>query len=69
MSSRPYERSIWVTRLDWQKPYQQVNADGNFIEIGFWPGDGNGIKHRVSRKDARLLAKRINSCLDATAKK
>ena len=67
--SRPHKNSIWLTRLDWNMPYQQVNTDGDLIEIGFWPGGGNGIKHRITRADARLLAKRINQCLDATVKK
>lgn len=38
-----------------------VKADPN--------GETVGVHVRLSRKDARLLAKRLNQCLDRTAKR
>lgn len=43
-------------------------ADDDRIEIMFPDGTGYANGFSVSRKDARLLAKRINQCLDATRK-
>ncbi len=66
---RRHLNAVWVTRLDLHRPYQQVGINGDDLAISFMPGKGGtGISINVSRKDARLLAKRINQCLDATVK-
>lgn len=44
-------------------------ADDDKIEILFPDGRGYANGFSISRKDARLLAKRINQCLDETRKK
>ncbi len=41
-------------------------ADNDKIEILVPDGKGYADGLSISRKDARLLAKRINQCLDAT---
>lgn len=43
-------------------------ADNDRIEILAPDGKGEAYGFSISRKDARLLAKRINQCLDATRK-
>jgi len=43
-------------------------GDNDKIEILFPDGLGFANGFSISRKDARLLAKRINQCLDATRK-
>ena len=43
-------------------------ADDDRIEIMFPDGAGYANGFSISRKDARLLAKRIKQCLDATRK-
>jgi hypothetical protein len=69
MSDRKNINAIWVTRLPNGKPYQQVSADGEIIKVAFFPGNGeDGFGARINRADARLLAKRINQCLDGTKK-
>jgi len=67
---RKHENVAWCTRLDFNRPYQMVGIEGDQIEISFFPGNkGDGASVVIDRSDARLLAKRINSCLDATVKK
>lgn len=58
--------TIWSLR-GVNSPYVKT-ADGDRIEI--LVGDGAGYANGLSftRKDARLLAKRINQCLDETRK-
>jgi len=60
---------IWQTRLDGKGPYQWTQtASKSDVWIGFMPGNKEpGFKVRMSRRDARLLAKRITQCLDDTA--
>lgn len=43
-------------------------ADNDKIEILLPDGKGYANGFSITRKDARLLAKRINQCLDATRK-
>jgi hypothetical protein len=59
--------TLWCLR-GFDGPYVKT-ADDDRIEI--LVPDGNGYVNGLSfnRKDARLLAKRINQCLDATRKK
>ena len=57
---------IWSTRL---KGAHQIVSTASLakIKISFMPGDGkDGLSFLLLRKDARLLAKRINQCLDET---
>jgi hypothetical protein len=69
MQDRPHKNSMWLTRFDDPKQSVQVcPTDQEKINIGLWNG-GQGYSFNISRKDARLLAKRINQCLDATVKK
>ena len=68
--SRPNMYSIWPTRITETRQYQIVMTAGESIKISLMPGlKKDGISFCVSRPDARLLAKRINQCLDATRKK
>ena len=70
MSKRKHQNAVWHTRLAMDKPYQCVTSAYNDIWVSFYPGNGgNGYSMKISRADARLLAKRINQCLDATVKK
>lgn len=70
MVNRKHQNAVWVTRLGNGKPYQTVTSEYNEIWVAFYPGNGgSGYSMKISRADARLLAKRINQCLDATAKK
>lgn len=57
---------IWSTRL--KGPHQIVSTSSLAkIKISFMPGDGrDGLSFFLLRKDARLLAKRINQCLNET---
>lgn len=65
---RKHENTIWLTRFDKVKPYQVVrHGSKGFAYISFFPGNKqNGIGVSITRKDARLLAKRINQFLDET---
>lgn len=69
--ARHLQTSVWHTRLETDRPYQTVRTvSESEVSIGFFPGNlGAGYGMTISRKDARLLAKRINQCLDGTAKK
>jgi hypothetical protein len=66
---RPHANSVWPTRRDLSGAY--VNAHGELISM-WLPGDSGedeipaGYVHLLTRSEARLLAKRLNQCLDAT---
>jgi hypothetical protein len=74
MNEKPDRRpgSVWTLR--W--PLVRNGSNGSvrtmpddYIGIGHWGDLRVGAQTLViSRRDARLLAKRINECLDATAK-
>jgi hypothetical protein len=57
---------IWACREIGKYPNGHVSCDGNFIRIAAEPGDGHSYILRLDRKLARLLARRINQCLDQT---
>jgi hypothetical protein len=61
--------SIWCLRRDFKPPYVQT-ADGDLIRLSFQDPNNEHMNYffELSRKDARLLAKRINQCLDTTTK-
>lgn len=65
---RKHSNSIWVTSF--RDEYQSVRvseSDQSLVTVAFLKnGKGYGID--ISRRDARLLAKRINQCLDNTQK-
>ncbi len=61
--------AVWVTRLNMGVPHQVIRPIDNLVRISFFQGNGqNGYGFEISRGDARLLAKRINQCLDGTLK-
>ena len=59
---------IWPTRIGVAAASQIVSTEStNLLKISFFPGYGrDGLSVSISRRDARLLAKRINQCLDYT---
>lgn len=66
---RPHANSIWPTRRDLSGAYVKALAG----QIELWVPDGGtedgmrtGYAHLLSRSEARLIAKRLNQCLDAT---
>lgn len=59
--------SIWPLRRDCSSVYV-CTTDEDRIQIAYPTGGGYVMAYSLSRKDARLLAKRINQCLDATVK-
>jgi len=66
---RPHANSIWPTRRDLSGAYVKPIGD----RVTLWLPDGrteNGMRtgytHLLSRSEARLIAKRLNQCLDAT---
>lgn len=64
--------SIWPTRRDLQGSYVHVDPDDDeMIEIVLPPDINRGTRTCVSidRQEARMLARRINQCLDGTVKK
>lgn len=69
MAERVLQNVAWHTRFGY--PYQTVNCAGvDYIGLGFFFERGKqGIGIKISRKDARLLAKRIEQCLKGTPMK
>jgi len=71
---RKHQESVWITKFT-DLAYQEVKCfSDRGLQISFFPikifdKRPNGVSVLVNRKDARLLAKRINQCLDATVKK
>lgn len=59
---------VWTSRNRFDIPYQAVRTHSKTeIVISIMPGHGeNGIGFKLSRLEARMLARRINQCLDAT---
>lgn len=59
---------VWTTNSRFDRPYQAVRTDSETeVVISIMPGSGkDGIGFNLSRKDARMLARRINQCLDGT---
>jgi len=60
---------IWPTRrIGTKGPYQIVStASLAKLTLSFMPGNGkDGVSIQILRKDARMLARRINQCLDET---
>lgn len=62
---------VWHTRLDWKRPYQAVRThDEENLIVSIMPGNGaDGVGFKISRVDARLLARRIEQCLKGTRSK
>ena len=56
--------TIWTLRRDRNTPYV-ATAPGDQIVLS----DGYGEDISMTRAEARLLAKRINQCLDETRKR
>ncbi len=64
MSTNRAPTRVWCLRRDQFEP-MVYTIDGDKVCI---EGEG-GVYLDLSRKDARLLAKRINQCLDGTVKR
>lgn len=58
----------WCLRRDKLKPFVST-APNDLIEIYNGVVNGHEQLIELTRRDARLLAKRINQCLDATVKR
>ena len=66
---RKHYNALWVTNTGGIR-YCYVSIAGEMdIKIASCVGGGNATVFTIDRKEARLLAKRINQCLDATVKK
>lgn len=63
------ENVVWACREVGQYPNANVRsaADGDVI-VSVEPGDGKAYGLRVPRRVARLLARRLNQCLDQRRK-
>lgn len=58
---------IWPTRPMGVRPQQYVRtADESNVEVTFVIAAGEAWAVRLSRHDARMLARRLNQCLDET---
>ena len=64
MSERPNASGSVMYALRRETLMTYVQAHGDEVNVTI-----NGWTHTVSRKDARLLAKRINQCLDGSRKR
>lgn len=66
--SAPRTPAIWATKRDLTGPYVRCGEDDT-IEV-FLPETGmNGVLVNLgSRRESRLIAQRINECLDGTVK-
>lgn len=60
--------TVWATYPIGKYPYAYVATEGEKnVSINFFPDDsGVGAGISLTRAHARLLAKRINQCLDET---
>jgi hypothetical protein len=59
---------IWSTRPIGVYPTAYVSSEDEDIRISYHPEPGDGWSVDMTRADARLLAKRLNQCLDASLK-
>jgi hypothetical protein len=59
--------AIWSTRRDMTGSYVRC-AEDDLIEVCVPIGNGMAQCVPFTRREARLVAKRINECLDATVK-
>lgn len=62
--------TIWISRIPPIYPNAYVlTAPNDEIRVSVFESEDDAVTFYMSRKDARLLAKRINQCLDGTAKR
>jgi hypothetical protein len=66
MRKRRRKNIMCALRLDKYPNAYISNADRNSVNVSYWYEKNNGAGFVLSRRDARLLAKRINQFLDAT---
>ena len=57
--------TIWTLRRNGSGPYVHTEQDERIV-VGVPDGKGEALCLSFTRRDARLLAKRINQCLDET---
>ena len=59
---------IWAVKPIGKYPqvYLKTNGPGFITMTMHGSGQGYGVGFTMSRRDARLLAKRLNQCLDVT---
>ena len=60
------ENVLCALRLDGYPNAFISNADRDSVNVMYWYKENNGAGFVISRKDARLLAKRLNQFLDYT---
>ena len=60
--------TFWTLRLSEDSPYVRTGPNDHVVIAGY-NEVGLFTTIHLSRKDARLLAKRINQCLDSTVKR
>ena len=60
---------VWPMRRIGVYPQWIVRtSDESTLEVQFFPDAGDGLGFKISRSDARMLARRLNQCLDDTMK-
>jgi hypothetical protein len=71
MKSNRAPSTAWFLRApvsEYPNAYVVTEPDDE-IRVTYFEHKGNPATFFLSRKDARLLAKRINQCLDATVRR
>lgn len=67
MEMKRRDNVLWSCRKFGVYPNGYARCDGNdSLAVFVEPGDGRSYGLRIDRKLARLLARRINQCLDGT---
>lgn len=63
-----HKNTVWITKPIGVYPYGIIKTfDKNHVSVGICPSKGEYITSLVfTRREARMLAKRINQCLDDT---
>lgn len=63
--------TLWSLRGPGVGPQPHVRTADERTLVLTWPAGESGYAYelRINRRDARLLARRINQCLDATRSK
>lgn len=68
MKVKRVDNVVWICRELGKYPNGSVRCDGeDRVVVSVEPGDGKSYGLCIPRTLARLLARRINQCLDDTA--